>query len=70
MMNLKEAVDKVAIIEDFANKMGYEVCEDFYFDPEDGRPCYEILLLGTYDSAGNEYSWGWYCDTGEERTRG
>ena len=65
-MNFKDITDKVAIITDFAERMGYDTNEAFFFDPDSGRPCYEIALAGTRDTNGEEYSWTWYLDTGEE----
>ena len=66
---MKEVMEKeLAIIRDFANKMGYEVNEYAYttysYNPKDtGRPAYIIELEGTSDSEGNPYCWAWFTDT-------
>lgn len=63
---MEEMNRRIAIIKDFANKMGYEPYEDDYTHCHNGRPCHCIELGGTVDSEGNSYSWAWYRDTYEE----
>lgn len=58
--------ERIAIIKDFAEKMGYDIIEQKYSHCRDDRPCYSIELGGTYDSEGNSYIWAWYMDTFEE----
>lgn len=51
---------KIAIVKDFAKKMGYtaEVFEDGY--------CRGVRLVETSDSEGNPYCWIWNVKTGKE----
>lgn len=63
---MEEMNRRIAIIKDFAKKMGYETYEEDYDHCSNGRPCHSISLEGTADSEGNEYSWAWYRDTYEE----
>ena len=58
--------NRIAIIKDFANKMGYEIYESKYNHCYNDRPCYSIELIGTSDSEGNPFAWAWYLDTKEE----
>lgn len=63
---MEEMNHRIAIIKDFANKMGYKTYEEDYTHGFNGRPCHCISLEGTSDSEGNEYAWAWYRDTYEE----
>ena len=58
--------ERIAIIKDFARKMGYEIIEQEYSHCSNGRPCYLIELGGTCDAEGDSYGWAWYMDTFEE----
>lgn len=62
----KEMNHRIAIIKNFANKMGYRTYEEEYPHCVNDRPCYSISLVGTHDSEGNAYCWVWYRDTYEE----
>jgi len=57
---------RIAIIKDFASKMGYSINEGDYHYYGTERMAHSIELAGTEDSEGNPYSWQWFLDTGEE----
>lgn len=60
---------KINIIKEFGNKMGYTVRVDQfdgYVDNEKTQPIIEVELVETRDSEGNPYSWAWNLKTGQE----
>lgn len=76
--SVREYVDKkIAIVEEFAKKMGYDYYIEEYnamvFDGwsrnglKDGELCKAIQLEdGPMDGDGNYYEWAWSLETGKE----
>ena len=58
--------ERIAYIKNFAEKMGYKISEHKYNHNINGRPCFCIELIGTWDAEGEPFAWAWYLDTEEE----
>ena len=59
---------KIDIIKEFGDKMGYTVRVDQFDGYVDGKiqPIVEVELVGTHGHDGNPHNWIWNLKTGQE----